>query len=104
MGNTSSQIHIDTDENLLCVIHGHKKSILVSPEYSNDLYTDHGRTLGVSDINPLAVDMKKYPRVKNVRYEMANMSEGDCLYLPQMWWHQVISPGSVRNLNTFTCS
>ena len=95
MGNTSSKIHIDTDENLLCVIHGHKKTIMVSPKYSNDLYADDGMLLGVSDINPQAVDMEKYPRVKNVRYEFANMSEGDCLYLPQMWWHQVVSPGYV---------
>lgn len=90
-GGTSSKIHIDTDENLLCVIHGHKSVILVSPEYSKDLYTDESRILGVSDINPQSVDMKKFPRVKNVRYQLANVEEGDIVYIPNMWWHQVIS-------------
>ena len=90
-GGTSSSIHIDTDENQLCVIHGHKSVILVSPIYSNDLYADEARTLGVSDIDPKSVDLEKYPRVKNVRYVVANVEEGDIVYIPQMWWHQVIS-------------
>ncbi|XP_031573173.1 uncharacterized protein LOC116307162 [Actinia tenebrosa] len=90
-GGTSSRIHIDTDENLLCVIHGHKSVILVSPEYSNYLYADDSLVLGVSDIDPQSVDMEKFPRVKNVRYQLANVEEGDIVYIPNMWWHQVVS-------------
>ncbi|XP_048584047.1 bifunctional arginine demethylase and lysyl-hydroxylase JMJD6 [Nematostella vectensis] len=90
-GGTSSKIHLDTDENLLSVIRGHKETILVHPRYSADLYTDDADLLGVSDIDPLAVDMIKYPRVKNVRYLLASMDSGDALYIPQMWWHQVVS-------------
>ncbi|KAI8480976.1 hypothetical protein Bbelb_390800 [Branchiostoma belcheri] len=92
-GNTSSTLHIDTDENLLCVIRGSKKAILVSPVYSNDLYADDANLLGVSPVPADKVDLEKFPRVMNVHYQQANMEEGDCLYLPQMWWHQVDSGG-----------
>ena len=90
-GNTSSKIHLDTDENMLCVVKGHKEVLMVSPEYSADLYTDDARVLGVLDINVTSVDLLKYPRVKNVHYVKANVDEGDMVYIPQMWWHQVYS-------------
>lgn len=90
-GETSSSIHIDTDENLLCVIRGHKVVLLVSPIYSMYLYSDKSRVLGVSDINPRAVDFDKYPDVMKVRYQQAIVEEGDIIYIPQMWWHQVVS-------------
>ncbi|CAH1253850.1 KDM8 [Branchiostoma lanceolatum] len=92
-GNTSSSLHIDTDENMLCVIRGSKKAILVSPVYSNDLYADDANLLGVSPVPADKVDLEKFPRVMNVRYHLANMEEGDMLYLPQMWWHQIDSGG-----------
>ncbi|XP_078608121.1 bifunctional peptidase and (3S)-lysyl hydroxylase Jmjd7-like [Branchiostoma floridae x Branchiostoma japonicum] len=92
-GNTSSTLHIDTDENMLCVIRGSKKAILVSPVYSNDVYADDADLLGVSPVPADKVDLEKFPRVMNVRYHLANMEEGDMLYLPQMWWHQVDSGG-----------
>lgn len=91
IGGTSSSIHIDTDENLLCVIHGHKAVLMVSPVYSTYLYSDEARVLGVSDINPQAVDLEKYPNVMKVRYHSAMVEEGDIVYIPQMWWHQVVS-------------
>ena len=90
-GNTSSTIHLDTDENVLCVVKGHKEVLMVSPEYSADLHADNSRVLGVSDINVASVDLNKYPRVKNVHYVKANVDEGDMVYIPQMWWHHVYS-------------
>ena len=64
---------------------------MVSPVYSRYLYADESRLLGVSDINPQAVDMDKYPDFVKVRYVTAIVEEGDVVYIPQMWWHQVIS-------------
>ena len=37
------------------------------------------------------VDLDKYPRVMNIRHYEANVEAGDCIYIPQMWWHQVYS-------------
>ena len=98
-GGTSSSIHIDTDENLLCVIHGHKAVLMVSPVYSTFLYSDESRVLGVSDIDPKAVDLEKYPDVMKIRYHSAMVEEGDIVYIPQMWWHQVISRQVLVSVN-----
>jgi len=90
-GNTMSTAHIDTDENLLCVLKGHKKTIMVSPIYSKYLYADDSKVKGVADINTSAVDLEKFPDVMKIRYWVGNAGEGDCVYIPQMWWHQVYS-------------
>eukprot|EP00111_Clytia_hemisphaerica_P005460 TCONS_00015809-protein len=90
-GNTMSTVHVDTDENLLCVVTGHKKVILVSPLYSHDLYANGARRMGVLDLNASAVDLERFPKVMNVPYYEASVEEGDCVYIPQMWWHQVYS-------------
>lgn len=81
----STDIDIDTDENLLCVIHGHKAVLMVSPVYLTFLYSDESRVLGVSDIDPKAVHLKKYPDVMKIRYHSAMVEEGDIVYIPQMW-------------------
>ena len=98
-GITSSTIHIDTDENLLSVIHGSKEVHMISPKYSQDLYTDYSRQLGVLTINSSAVDLEKFPRVMNVRYVTAHVEEGDMVYIPQHWWHQVNSGYETFHLN-----
>jgi len=64
---------------------------MVSPVYSHDLYADDMRQMGVLDINASAVDLERYPHVMNIRYHEAIVEEGDCVYIPQMWWHQVYS-------------
>lgn len=93
-GDTSSKIHIDTDENILCVVKGHKEVLMVSPIYSDNLDCDTSSVLGVSDIDVAAVDLIKYPQVKNLHYVKAIVEEGDVVYIPQMWWHYVYSrPG-----------
>eukprot|EP00118_Oscarella_pearsei_P022413 m.259317 g.259317 ORF g.259317 m.259317 type:complete len:300 (+) comp40416_c0_seq4:36-935(+) len=90
-GGTASKIHIDTDENLLCVIHGSKTLLFVSSLQSDDLYADDAGTLGVSPIDPTRVDLNAFPKAMNVRYELAFVDAGDLVYIPQFWWHHVIS-------------
>lgn len=90
-GGTMSTAHIDTDENLLCVLNGHKRTLMVSPIYSKYLYADDARVMGVCDVNTTSVDLEKFPDVTKVRYWEAIADEGDCVFIPQMWWHQVYS-------------
>ena len=47
--------------------------------------------MGILDVNASAVDLEKYPRIIDAPYYEANVEEGDCVYIPQMWWHQVYS-------------
>lgn len=64
---------------------------MISPIYSKYLYADESRVKGVSDVNTSAVDLEKYPDVMKTRYWVGSADEGDCIYIPQMWWHQVYS-------------
>ena len=64
---------------------------MVSPVYSSSLYADESKVKGVSNINTSAVDLEKYPEVMKMEYWVAEADEGDCMYIPQMWWHQVHS-------------
>lgn len=41
-----------------------------------------------------SVNLIKYPKFKQVRWKYANMTPGDCLFLPYSYWHQVRSYGS----------
>lgn len=41
-----------------------------------------------------SVNLIKYPKFKQVRWQYANMTPGDCLFLPYSYWHQVRSYGS----------
>ena len=90
-GGTSSKTHIDTNENLLCVIHGSKTLLLFSPFESHSLYADDSIILGVSPVDPTRVDFDAYPRAMDLRYELAFVDAGDLIYIPQFWWHHVIS-------------
>lgn len=64
---------------------------MVSPIYSKYLYADDARVMGVCDVNTTSVDLEKFPDVTKVRYWEAIADEGDCVFIPQMWWHQVYS-------------
>ena len=64
---------------------------MVSPIYTHDLYAHIARQNGVLDLNSSSVDLEKYPRIMNIRHYEAHVNEGDCVYIPQMWWHQVYS-------------
>ena len=90
-GGTSSKLHVDTDENVLCVVHGSKTLLLVSPLQSASLYADDSPLFGVSPIDPRRVDFDAFPRAIDVRYELAFVDAGDLVYIPQFWWHHVIS-------------
>ena len=67
------------------------QTIMVSPIYSKYLYADDSKVKGVADINTSAVDLEKYPDVMKIKYWLGYAGEGDCIYIPQMWWHQVYS-------------
>lgn len=85
-GGTASKLHIDTDENLLTVIQGSKDIVLISPKYSRHLYADEARLIGVSEVNVSAVDLKKYPRIANMRYLTAHLgvSSGTSILQPSV--------------------
>ena len=64
---------------------------MVSPIHSKHLYADEAQVQGISDLKTSAVDLERYPDVIKVTYWEAVVEQGDCVYIPQMWWQQISS-------------
>ena len=86
--------HYDTVDNLACVVAGRRRFTLYAPELIESLYvgpidnTMAGQPVSLAASSP---DDTKYPRFAEIRKHamVAELNEGDALYLPKLWWHQV---------------
>jgi len=91
-GGTKSVVHLDEYENLNCLVRGGKELILVDrKKHPKGVPLDKaGETFSSLDVD--AVDYHKYPSMADVgEYYYANVTAGDCLYIPYKWIHQVRS-------------
>ncbi|CAH1250906.1 KDM8 [Branchiostoma lanceolatum] len=94
-GGTASTLHMDNMDNLNCMISGTKDWFLIEKEVTEkwQLHHDDGEEIAV-DVE--RVDMYRYPALRNIPWWSARVPPGDCLYVPQGWYHQVRSHG--RNM------
>jgi hypothetical protein len=89
--------HYDTVENVACVLSGKRRFTLYPPEAVGRLYVgpiDH--TMAgppVSLAASLPRDDSRFPMFRDIRDQalVAELSPGDAIYLPKLWWHQVES-------------
>ena len=88
-------LHNDFPNNVACVIGGRRKFTLIPPNQFENLYvgpidfTPAGRAVSMVDLqNP---DLDKYPKfaVALEHALTAELSPGDVIYIPSMWWHAV---------------
>ncbi|KAI7901958.1 JMJD7-PLA2G4B protein-like protein [Cokeromyces recurvatus] len=112
---SSTSLHKDPYENCYAVIRGQKTFILYPPTeyycmheslYQNAIYELNPTTnklelkpLAESEttpwipVNPLYPDFIKYPRFAYACPITVTLNEGDMLYLPALWFHQVLQKG-----------
>lgn len=96
MGNkTIVSAHHDVPDNIACVVIGKRRFVLFPPEQLNNLY------IGPLDFNPAGPaismvdlhnpDFEKYPRYREAlaHAQIAELDQGDAIYIPSMWWHHV---------------
>jgi len=89
--------HYDTLDNVACVIAGLRRFTLFSPETIEQLYVgpiDHtmaGQPVSLAASAP--VDDERYPRFREIRDQalVVELQAGDALYIPKLWWHQVLA-------------
>ncbi|MBT8140977.1 MAG: cupin-like domain-containing protein [Gammaproteobacteria bacterium] len=87
--------HNDFPDNLACVAVGHRRFTLFPPEQFRNLYlgpvdnTPAGRAVSMVDFhNPDFVKHSKFREaVKHA--QVANLSPGDAVFIPSLWWHHV---------------
>lgn len=93
-GGTSSVLHVDSSENLHCLVDGVKRFVLIHKDdrerIGMDRLSDGSFTMDVD-----RVDMTKF-NMARVDWWNVTLEAGDCMYIPELWLHQVRSFG--RNL------
>ncbi|XP_071819609.1 uncharacterized protein [Apostichopus japonicus] len=90
-GGTKSVLHNDNVNNINCVFSGRKEFLLLNyTKYKNDVLFDQVEDGAVS-VDVDRVDFVKFPSLAKVDFHFANLSAGDCIFLPYKWIHQVNS-------------
>jgi hypothetical protein len=108
LGNrTHTRTHWDLSHNLACVVAGRRRFTLFPPEQLKNLYvgpldfTLAGQPTSLVDID--APDLETYPlftgALKAAR--RAELGPGDAIYIPAMWWHDVLSLEDFGSLINF---
>jgi len=98
LGNrTHTATHWDQSQNLACVVAGRRRWTLFPPDQLKNLYvgpldfTLAGQPISIVDVDE--PDLKTFPRFAEALKEarQVELTPGDALYLPAMWWHDVRS-------------
>lgn len=90
MASAGTQLwtHYDVMDNLLVQVKGKKRAVLYSPKDALNLYLNGDKSEVLDIDNP---DLTRFPDfVKATRYECV-LEEGDILFIPALWFHNVIS-------------
>ncbi len=98
IGNrTRIAAHHDMPDNLACVVAGHRRFTLFPPEQLANLYVGPlefnpaGQPISLVDFaNP---DYERFPRFAQAleTARIAELSPGDAIFIPSMWWHHIES-------------
>ena len=95
IGATTSGLHYDAFDNLLLLLRGRKRVLLLPPSASADLAPRpaHGASanhsqLGAAELASLAASAPTPPLT-------LELLPGEALFIPEGWWHQVESPEEV---------
>ena len=89
--------HVDESNNVACVVAGRRRFTLFPPEQVSNLYVgplDYaptGAAMSVADL--VEPDFERFPRLKDAfsAAYVAELSPGDALFIPTLWWHHVES-------------
>lgn len=89
--------HYDLLDNIVCNVSGKRRFLLFPPEQISNLYVGPiDYTLSgqpVSMVDPNNPNFGKFPKFKEAlqHAEVAELSPGDVLFMPKLWWHHVES-------------
>ncbi len=96
--NIQMWTHYDINDNILVGLRGRKRLILFHPEEIRHLYAD-GTASAVLDVDQ--PDLSRFPRFAKAVIWEGVLEEGDVLFIPAMWWHNVRTLSVCYGLNVF---
>ncbi|MDG1750402.1 MAG: cupin-like domain-containing protein [Thalassotalea sp.] len=99
--------HYDGSDNVACVIAGRRRFILFPPEQTGNLYpgplnfTPAGAPTSLVNIDK--PDFERFPLFKHALAEAYSieLSPGDAIFIPMLWWHNVESLDKVNALMNY---
>lgn len=113
-GGHNSVLHYDAMDGTLMQMYGTKKVVLFPPSQTYNLYPfpiythfKHGLKLRCwfSQVYPEKPDFTSFPKLKQAleHKREAILNQGDILYIPAGWWHEIIAlgDGMVCSVNRF---
>ena len=99
-------MHFDPDDGLLMLLHGRKRCRLFPPSQLPNLYPNqlgsYGRTIqSTADLD--APDAARQPLFRAALEHACEttLEAGDMLYIPALWFHQILSPEQCISINIF---
>ncbi|KAL4695498.1 hypothetical protein H8959_000593 [Pygathrix nigripes] len=90
--------HYDVMDNLLIQVTGKKRVVLFSPQDAQYLYLKGTKSEVLNIDNP---DLAKYPLFSKARRYECSLEAGDVLFIPALWFHNVISEEFGVGVNIF---
>jgi len=86
------QMHFDIDmaDILLCHFGGKKRIMLFPPEQTKYIYRVPFSFSSLNTINYENPDYEKYPALKELKGEIAELNHGDVIYIPSGYWHYIM--------------
>lgn len=82
-----SPMHFDVPDNLYVVVRGRKRFTLVGPRDGWRVYP-HALTSGQAQYARLDPERPEaFPRYARAHPWIADLDDGDALYIPRFWWH-----------------
>jgi hypothetical protein len=105
-GSRTVGLHFDAAENLNIQLRGRKRFMLYPPGTRNyypcSMFSQTAHISQVFRDGP-ELDRERFPAFDPASGREALLEEGEILYLPAYWWHQVTSLGDVNiNINTWS--
>ena len=91
-----SSLHFDGGDFFSFQIDGVKNWTMVGPRHALGLYSDFvypppGPSYGLQVFRRAGVDVRRLPRILDTPTLTASAGPGDAVYIPQRWWHEVVS-------------
>ena len=95
IGAHTSGLHYDCFDNLLVVVRGSKRLLLLPPAATSALRprAAHGASANHSTLSAaeLAAALESDARLKAMAVRL-ELSAGEAAFIPEGWWHEVVSP------------